>query len=59
MRFGIREICDVVFKPLTPVDFGKQHFDKGQPCLTIDTAKTSTIESAVTTVYAQGQIGSL
>jgi hypothetical protein len=57
MRFGIREICDVVFKPLTPVDFGKQHFDKGQPCLTIDTAKTSTIESAVTTVYAQGGKG--
>ena len=57
MRFGIREICDVVFKPLTPVDFGKQHFDKGQPCLIIDTAKTSTIESAVTTVYAQGGKG--
>ena len=57
MRFGIREICDVVFKPLAPVDFGKQHFDKGQPCLTIDTAKTSTVESAVTTVYAQGGKG--
>lgn len=56
-RFGIREICDVVFKPLSSVDIGNQHFDAYQPILYIDTAKTSTLESAVTTVYAQGGQG--
>lgn len=58
-RFGVREICDVVFRPLTSVDIGSQHFDAGQPVLYLDTAKTSTLEGAATTVYAQGQIGSL
>ena len=57
MRFGIREICDVVFKPLTSVDIGNQHFDAFQPVLFLDTAKTSTLEGASTTVYAQGGKG--
>lgn len=52
-----REICDVVFKPLTSVDIGNQHFDAGQPVLYIDTAKTSSLEQAVSTVYAQGGQG--
>lgn len=56
-RFGVREICDVVFKPLTSVDLGNQHFDAGQPMLYIDTAKTSSLEGAATTVYAQGGMG--
>ena len=56
-RFGIREICDVVFKPLTSVDIGNQHFDAYQPVLYIDTAKTSSLEGAATTVYAQGGQG--
>jgi len=56
-RFGVREICDVVFKPLTSVDIGNQHFDAGQPVLYIDTAKTSSLEQAVSTVYAQGGQG--
>lgn len=53
----IREICDVVFKPLTSVDLGSQHFDAGQPMLYIDSAKTSSLEGAATTVYAQGGKG--
>lgn len=57
MRFGVREICDVVFKPLTSVDIGNQHFDAMQPVLYLDTAKTSTLEGASTTVYAQGGKG--
>ena len=57
MRFGVREICDVVFKPLTSVDIGNQHFDAMQPVLYLDTAKTSTLEGAATTVYAQGGKG--
>lgn len=56
-RFGVREICDVVFKPLTSVDIGNQHFDAYQPVLYIDTAKTSSLEGAATTVYAQGGQG--
>ena len=56
-RFGIREICDLVFKPLTSVDLGGQHFDDGQPMLYIDTAKTSSLEGASSTVYAQGKNG--
>ena len=56
-RFGVREICDVVFKPLTSVDIGNQHFDAYQPVLYIDTAKTSSLEGAATTVYAQGGKG--
>lgn len=57
MRFGVREICDVVFKPLASVDIGGQHFDAGQPVLYLDTAKTSTLEGTATTVYAQGGKG--
>lgn len=57
MRFGVREICDVVFKPLSAVDIGNQHFDAMQPVLYLDTAKTSSLEGAATTVYAQGGKG--
>ena len=57
MRFGVREICDVVFKALTSTDIGDQHFDAGQPVLYIDTAKTASLEGAATTVYAQGGKG--
>ena len=57
MRFGVREICDVVFKPLSAVDIGNQHFDAMQPVLYLDTAKTSSLEGASTTVYAQGGKG--
>lgn len=57
MRFGVREICDVVFKAKSEMTIGKTKFKKGQPVLLIDTAKTSTIEGASTTVYAQGGKG--
>jgi hypothetical protein len=57
MRFGVREICDVVFKAKSDVKIGSTLFRKGQPVLYIDTAKTSTIEGAATTVYAQGGRG--
>ena len=57
MRFGIREICDVVFKAKADVTIGSKKFVKGQPVLYIDSAKTSTIEGAATTVYATGGRG--
>lgn len=57
MKFGVREICDVVFKAKAETKIGESTFKKGQPVLYIDTAKTSTIEGAATTVYAQGGKG--
>ena len=57
MKFGVREICDVVFKAKDEVKIGNTTFKKGQPVLYIDTAKTSTVEGAATTVYATGGKG--
>ena len=57
MKFGVREICDVVFKAKADVTIGTKFFRKGQPVLYIDSAKTSTIEGAGTTVYATGGKG--
>ena len=57
MKFGVREICDVVFKAKSDVRIGNSMFKKGQPVLYIDSAKTSTVEGAATTVYAQGGKG--
>ena len=57
MKFGVREICDVVFKAKAETKIGTSTFQKGQPVLYIDSAKTSTIEGAATTVYAQGGKG--
>ena len=57
MKFGVREICDVTFKALQTGKVGGMDVRKGQPVLYIDSAKTSTIEGAATTVYAQGGKG--
>ena len=57
MKFGVREICDVTFKATDARTIGKTQFKKGQPVFMIDTAKTSTLEQATTTVYAQGGKG--
>ena len=54
MRFGVREIANVTFRPLAAMDIASQHFDAYQPCLYIDTATASNMEVATTTVYAQG-----
>lgn len=47
----------MVFKAKSDVKIGTTTFKKGQPVLYIDTATTSTIEGAATTVYAQGGKG--
>ena len=57
MRYGVREICDVVFKAKADVTIGSMKFKKGQPVLYIESAKTSTLEGAATTVYATGGRG--
>jgi hypothetical protein len=57
MKFGVREICNVVFKAKAPTRIGNRTFKAGQPVLYIDTAKTSTLEGASTAVYATGGRG--
>lgn len=57
MKFGVREICDVVFKAKSAQKIGNREFKAGQPVLYIDTAKTSAVEGAATTVYATGGRG--
>jgi len=57
MKFGVREICNVVFKAKADTTIGTSTFKAGQPVLYIDSATTSTIEGAATTVYAQGGRG--
>lgn len=57
MKFGVREICDVVLRAKSTQKIGNQIFEKDEPVIYFDTAKTSTIEGAATTVYAQGGKG--
>jgi hypothetical protein len=57
MKYGIREICDVVLKAKASQKLGNKIFYKGEPVLYFDTLKTSTMEGAATTVYAQGGSG--
>lgn len=57
MKFGVREIANVVFRAKSAVKIGNTEFKVGQPVLYLDTAKTSTLEGAATTVYAQGGRG--
>ena len=57
MKFGVRDITDVVFKAKTSTKIGSRTFAKGQPVLLIDSATASNLEQATTTVYAQGGRG--
>ena len=57
MKFGVREIANVVFRAKQAVKIGTTTFRAGQPVLYIDSAKTSTLEGAATTVYATGGRG--
>jgi hypothetical protein len=58
MKFGVREIVDVVFKAAADNQkIGTKIFKKYQPVFTIDTATTSSLEQSTTTVYAQGGKG--
>lgn len=57
MKFGVREIVDVVFKAADDMKIGTKTFKKYQPVFMIDTATTSSLEQATTTVYAQGGKG--
>lgn len=58
MKFGAREICDVVLK--AKVDgqkVGDNVYKKYQPVIYFDSLKTTSMEQATTPVYAQGGKG--
>lgn len=57
MKFGVREICDVVLKKRAAGWFGKLYLEKNAPVMYFDTLKTSSLEGQATTVYAQGGKG--
>lgn len=57
MKYGIREICEVVLKAKANQKIGNKMFYKGEPVIYFDSLKTSTMEGAATTVYAQGGRG--
>ena len=57
MKFGVREICDVVLKAKAAQKIGNKVFYAGEPVCYFDTLKTSSMEGAATTVYAQGGSG--
>lgn len=57
MKYGVREICDVVLKRKSAGFFGRLYLDKDMPVLYFDTLKTSSLEGAAETVYAQGGRG--
>ena len=59
MKFGVRECANIVFRAKTPTTIGKYEFKAGQPVLYIDTATTSSVEQATTTVDAQGGRGNV
>ena len=57
MKYGVREICDVVLKAKDTMVVGNKKFYKHEPVIYFDTLKTSSLEGASTTVYAQGGAG--
>lgn len=57
MKFGVREICDVVLRAKSAMKVGNKVFYKNEPVLYFDSLKTSSMESQATTVYAQGGRG--
>ena len=57
MRFGVREICNVVFRAKAAQKVGNKIFYKNEPVIYFDSLKTSSLEGQATTVYAQGGRG--
>ena len=57
MKFGVREICDVVLKAKATQKVGNKIFYKHEPVIYFDSLKTSSMEGTATTVYAMGGRG--
>ena len=49
MRFGVREICDVVLKAKATQKIGNRIFYANEPVIYFDTLKTSSMEGTATT----------
>lgn len=56
-KYGIREVCDLKFYKIDDVIGEGKSLETASPVFVIDSAKTSTLEGAATTVYAQGGRG--
>ena len=59
MKYGVREICNVTMRAVAPMRLGNKMFYKDEPVLYFDSLKTSSMEGASTTVYAQGGRGNV
>ena len=57
MKFGSREVANVVFRAKNKMTLGSRTFYKDEPVLYFDTLKTSGLEGAATSIYAQGGWG--
>lgn len=57
MKFGSREVANVVFRAKNKMTLGSRTFYKDEPVLYFDTLKTSGLEGASTSVYATGGWG--
>ena len=57
MRFGVREIADVVLRAKAKQKVGKRTFYRGDPVIYFDSLTTSSMEGAATTNYATGGRG--
>ena len=57
MKFGSREVANVVFRAKNKMTLGSRTFYKDEPVLYFDALKTSGLEGASTSVYAQGGWG--
>ena len=57
MKYGMRECCEVVLRAKNKMTDGNKTFFKNEPVCYFDTLKTSSLEGAATTVYAQGGRG--
>lgn len=53
--FGIREVCELTFRAKVAHKIGSKMYKVDEPVIRFDTAKTSGLEGAATTVYAQGK----
>ena len=57
MKYGVREICDVVLRAKARMKVGNKVFYKNEPVIYFDTLKTSSLEGSASTSYATGGRG--
>ena len=55
--FGTKELYEVVLRAKNTMQFGDRYIEADEPVLYFDSLKTSSLEGAATTVYAQGGRG--